>query len=87
MSEKKSEKRYCIFLFILAISYTVWGTTFSLTAPFYPGEAENKGATPSQVITKETYENDSLTFNQKLLNSKKIMFLFLLKVWLCVWDQ
>ena len=60
MSEKKSEKRYCIFLFILAISYTVWGTTFSLTAPFYPGEAENKGATPSQVITKETYENDSL---------------------------
>ena len=63
MSEKKSEKsekKLCIFLLFLAISYIVWGTTCSLTAPFYPGEAENKGATPSQVIIKDTYEYASL---------------------------
>ena len=43
------EKRSVIFAVILTISYIVWGLTMSLTPPFYPGEAEKKGATPSQV--------------------------------------
>ena len=29
--------------------YLVWGVLFSLLPPFYPREAEAKGATPSQV--------------------------------------
>ena len=29
--------------------YLVWGLLFSLQPPFYPREAEAKGATPSQV--------------------------------------
>ena len=43
------EKRSIIFAVILTISYVIWGFTISLTTPFYPGEAEKKGATPSQV--------------------------------------
>ena len=39
--------------FILAIfiggAYFVWGLMFSIQPPFYPKEAEAKGATPSQV--------------------------------------
>ncbi len=29
--------------------YVVWGMLFSVQPPFYPGEAEKKGATPAQV--------------------------------------
>ena len=29
--------------------YLVWGVMFSIQPPFYPKEAEAKGATPSQV--------------------------------------
>ena len=43
------EKRSIIFAVTLTISYIIWGSTISLTPPFYPGEAEKKGATPSQV--------------------------------------
>ena len=44
------EKKSVIFAVILTISYIIWGLTVSLTPPFYPGEAEKKGATPSQVM-------------------------------------
>ena len=35
------------------VAYLVWGLMLSLQPPFYPKEAEAKGATPSQVeVTK-----------------------------------
>ena len=34
---------------LLVIAYIVWGALISLQPPFYPTEAEKKGATPSQV--------------------------------------
>ena len=33
----------------IASAYFVWGLLISLQPPFYPSEAESKGATPSQV--------------------------------------
>ena len=43
------ETRSKVFIVLLTISYIVWGASTSLTPPFYPEEAEKKGATPSQV--------------------------------------
>jgi len=38
-----------IFLSIsIVFAFTIWGVLISLTPPFYPSEAEKKGATPSQ---------------------------------------
>ena len=34
---------------LLVIGHIVWGSLISLQPPFYPQEAEKKGATPSQV--------------------------------------
>ncbi len=34
---------------IFFAGYVVWGMLFSVQPPFYPGEAEKKGATPAQV--------------------------------------
>ena len=34
----------------IAMAYVVWGALISLQPPFYPTEAEKKGATPSQVM-------------------------------------
>ena len=36
---------------LLVVAYLVWGALISLQPPFYPSEAEKKGATPSQVHT------------------------------------
>ena len=44
--------------------YLVWGVMFSIQPPFYPKEAEAKGATPSQV-TMEIFLHDT-TMLQKL---------------------
>ena len=33
----------------LVCAFIVWGASISLQPTFYPTEAENKGATPSQV--------------------------------------
>ena len=38
---------------LLVIAYIVWGALISLQPPFYPTEAEKKGATPSQVSFDE----------------------------------
>ena len=35
---------------LLVVAYLVWGSLISLLPPFYPSEAEKKGATPSQVL-------------------------------------
>ena len=43
-----SKIKLIIFTGVLAISYVIWGISISLVAPFYPTEAEKKGATPSQ---------------------------------------
>ena len=44
-----------VFLTIsIVCAYIVWGSIVSLLAPFYPMEAEKKGATPSQVCHKES---------------------------------
>ena len=34
---------------VVGSAYMVWGALISLQPPFYPTEAEKKGATPSQV--------------------------------------
>ena len=39
---------------LLVIAYIVWGALISLQPPFYPTEAEKKGATPSQVSFHES---------------------------------
>ena len=39
-----------VFLAISVVcAYVVWGALISLQPPFYPTEAEKKGATPAQV--------------------------------------
>ena len=39
-----------VFLAIsIVCAYVVWGALISLQPPFYPTEAEKKGATPAQV--------------------------------------
>ena len=45
-----------IFMSITVSSaYVVWGLLISLQPPFYPQEAEKKGATPSQVNIYNTH--------------------------------
>lgn len=39
----------CVVVQFLFLAYFVWGLMFSIQPPFYPKEAEAKGATPSQV--------------------------------------
>ena len=39
----------------IAAAYFVWGLLVSLQPPFYPQEAEKKGASPSQVILKKLH--------------------------------
>ena len=43
-----SKTRVIILGVSFALSYTSWGLLLSLLPPFYPTEAEEKGATPSQ---------------------------------------
>ena len=44
-----STKKKLILAVLLVLAYIVWGSLISLQPPFYPTEAEKKGATPSQV--------------------------------------
>ena len=44
-----SGKKKLVLIVLLVIAYLVWGSIISLQPPFYPKEAEAKGATPSQV--------------------------------------
>ena len=44
-----STQKKLILTVLLVIAYIVWGSLISLQPPFYPTEAEKKGATPSQV--------------------------------------
>ncbi len=39
-------------VYFFSSAYIVWGLLLSLQPPFYPSEAERKGATPSQVSIK-----------------------------------
>ena len=49
---KMLSKSRTIFLGLsVAAAYVTWGLLISLQPPFYPSEAEKKGATPSQVNT------------------------------------
>ncbi len=43
--------------FIFFVGYVVWGMLFSVQPPFYPGEAEKKGATPAQVGKHKTFSH------------------------------
>ena len=43
-----SKTRVIILAIAFALSYISWGLLLSLLPPFYPSEAEKKGATPSQ---------------------------------------
>ena len=42
-----------IFFITIGGSFIIWGLYFALQPPFYPSEAEKKGATPSQVDIRE----------------------------------
>ena len=51
-------KAQTIFLSIsIVFAETIWGVLISLPPPFYPSEAEKKGATPSQVRFTPPFEN------------------------------
>ena len=64
-----------IFMSIsVASAYCVWGLLISLQPPFYPQEAEKKGASPSQV--KPFFKNYPIFYSVLSLS-------FL--VWFCVW--
>ena len=49
---KLSRARTVLLLLVCGTAYIVWGALISLQPPFYPTEAELKGATPSQVTEK-----------------------------------
>ena len=39
-----------VFFFVtIGGAFIIWGLYFALQPPFYPSEAESKGATPAQV--------------------------------------
>ena len=44
-----SKTRTVLLAIVIGFAYVVWGALISLQPPFYPTEAEKKGATPSQV--------------------------------------
>jgi hypothetical protein len=44
-----SKTRTVLLAISIAVAFVVWGALISLQPPFYPSEAEKKGATPSQV--------------------------------------
>ena len=48
--ELVSVKKSYFLMAMIAIVNIVWGANTSLPAPFYPKIAEEKGATPTQVI-------------------------------------
>ena len=51
-------KAETVFLAIsIVFAETIWGVLISLPPPFYPSEAEKKGATPSQVRFTPPFEN------------------------------
>lgn len=50
MMEQLSKGRVIFMGISVASAYMVWGLLISLQPPFYPQEAEKKGASPSQVI-------------------------------------
>ena len=47
-----SRGRAIVLAIFIGGAYFVWGLMFSIQPPFYPKEAEAKGATPSQVRIK-----------------------------------
>ena len=81
-------KAQTIFLSIsIILAFTIWGALISLAPPFYPSEAEKKGATPSQVwllIQK------MITFTKIIILGRKVRRLnnrsdYLSKlVWVCI---
>ena len=70
---KLSRSRTVLLLLVCGTAYIVWGALISLQPPFYPTEAELKGATPSQVYEK-SYRGEESCLNLNFLT-----------VWICVW--
>ena len=60
--------------------YTTWGLLMALPPPFYPLEAERKGATPQQVISTVSIIKHFTKEYRKSLNS------FFFAVWICLWN-
>ena len=61
---KMLSKSRTIFLGLsVAAAYVTWGLLISLQPPFYPSEAEKKGATPSQVKTLLRYNECTKPYN------------------------
>ena len=69
-----STKKKLILGVLLVLAYIVWGSLISLQPPFYPTEAEKKGATPSQVCQH---------FHVPSQVSTSIILIFIL-VWICI---
>ena len=54
-------KAETVFLAIsIVFAETIWGVLISLPPPFYPSEAEKKGATPSQVRFTSSFKDYSV---------------------------
>ena len=54
-----SGKKKLVLIVLLVIAYLVWGSIISLQPPFYPKEAEAKGATPSQVCRTNQFTDST----------------------------
>ena len=50
MIVRLSRRRRIVLSAVLVPAYVSWGALISLIPPFYPSEAENRGATPTEVI-------------------------------------
>ena len=69
-----SAKKKLVLIVLLVIAYLVWGSIISLLPPFYPKEAEAKGAIPSQVC-----RTNQLTDSAFVQDDNSI------PVWVCFW--
>ena len=64
--ELVSTSKNYLLMAMIAVVCIVWGANTSLPAPFYPKMAEEKGATPSQVIRFSTKYSEHLKDHNKL---------------------
>ena len=74
VNKMPSRSRTVVLAISIICAYIVWGALISLQPPFYPTEAEKKGATPSQV--KPLCKNNKYYCSVLFLGKNLIDFLF-----------
>ncbi len=67
-------------LYIYFLAYIVWGLLLSLQPPFYPSEAEKKGATPSQVSANFNFSSNYNCTNYNYNDNNKIVIMIILQI-------